>query len=114
MAASWFGLTSKKAKAIEAKLAPLQLRATDPLDGSLVLSGFHHESANLAIDGTFQNSAALINEYRDMAIDPDVDMAVDDIINSIVVIPLLFSFFIIYSPRLLNMIGNYYNLLYDE
>lgn len=84
MAASWFGLTSKKAKAIEAKLAPLQLRATDPLDGSLVLSGFHHESANLAIDGTFQNSAALINEYRDMAIDPDVDMAVDDIINSIV------------------------------
>ena len=84
MANSWFGLTSKKAQELEKKLVPFQLRATDPLDGSLVLSGFHHESANLAIDGTFQNTSALVNEYRDMALDPDVDIAIDDIINSIV------------------------------
>ncbi|AXF41399.1 portal protein [Acinetobacter phage SH-Ab 15599] len=84
MAGSWIGLTSKKAKDLEKKIVPYQLRATDPLDGSLLFSGFHHESAKLALDGTFQNSSALINEYRDMAMDPDVDMAVDDIINAIV------------------------------
>ena len=84
MVGSWFGLSSKKAKEIEKKTAPVSLRANDPLDGALVLNGFHHEPTNMALDGTFQNTAALLNEYRDMAIDPDVDMAVDDIVNAII------------------------------
>lgn len=84
MALGWFGLTTKKARELEEKLLPMSLRATDPLDGSLVIPGFHHDASTIAVDGTFQHTAALINEYREMATDPDVDLAIDDIVNSIV------------------------------
>lgn len=56
-------------------------------DGAVVLnSGFGAFGTYVDLDGTVRTEAELINKYRQMAEHPEIDMAVDDIVNESIVI----------------------------
>lgn len=65
------------------KMRAQALRPSDPRDGSIVIDG-RYQTSDFAIDTSFRDTANLVNEYREMSGDPDVDMAVDDIVNAAV------------------------------
>lgn len=69
----------------EQRLQHQSLQVLDPESGAQIIDNGTYNSPTLAVESSYQNSAALINEYRAMALDPDVDMAVDDIINAAIV-----------------------------
>ena len=54
-------------------------------DGAVVVAEGGSYGTYVDLDGTVKNEAELINKYRDMAEYPEVDMAIDDIINEVVV-----------------------------
>ncbi len=58
------------------------LQVLNATDGSQVIDNSHYHSPGLAIESSYQTSAALVNEYRAMGLDLDVDTAIDDIINA--------------------------------
>lgn len=75
-----------KRQAAEQKFIEKQsILALDPDEGAQLIDTSHYVSTGLNIDGTFQTQAALINEYRAMSMNADVDNAIDDIINAVVV-----------------------------
>ena len=61
------------------------LQVLNNQDGSYVLDNSMFVSHGLAVEVSFQTSTQLVNEYRSMGLDADVDMAVDDIVNAAVV-----------------------------
>lgn len=54
-------------------------------DGAVVVAGGGVQGVYVDLGGTVRNEAELINKYRDMAEYPEIDLAVDDIVNEIVV-----------------------------
>ncbi len=50
-------------------------------DGSLVVSAEAMYGIILDLEGTVRTEAELVNKYRDMELYPDVDSAIDDIVN---------------------------------
>lgn len=50
-------------------------------DGSLVVSDGNFYGVVLDLEGTVRTEAELVNKYRDMELYPDVDSAIDDIVN---------------------------------
>lgn len=76
-----FGYSIKRNEKEPVSFAPKQ---TD--DGAVTISaGGGAYGTYVDLDGTVRNEAELINKYRDMADYPEVDMAVDDIVNEMVV-----------------------------
>lgn len=82
---SWVEPEPKKKISTDQRLQHQSLQVLDPESGAQIIDNGMYNSPTLAVESSYQNSAALINEYRAMALDPDVDMAVDDIINAAIV-----------------------------
>jgi hypothetical protein len=68
----------------ELRIQKQALQVLEPDSGAQIIDDSLYHSPTLAIEASFQSSAALINEYRAMAVDLDVDMAIDDIINAMI------------------------------
>lgn len=80
-----WSLKTDKEKQEQKFVEKQSILAIDPDDGSTLLDASHYVATGLNIDGTFQSQAALINEYRAMAMNADVDNAIDDVVNAVVV-----------------------------
>ena len=53
-------------------------------DGSISVSTGGFYGSYVDLDGSVRNDVELINRYRDMAMQPEVEVAVDDIINEVI------------------------------
>jgi hypothetical protein len=80
-----FGLTIGKKKPAEDKSAAFSLPASD--DGASVVaptSGSAYYGVYLDVDGTLKSDIQQIIKYREMALFPEVDSAIQDIVNEAV------------------------------
>lgn len=68
----------------EQRIQQQSLQVFNSDDGSQIIDNSHYHSPGLAIESSYQTSSALVNEYRAMGLDLDVDTAVDDIINAVI------------------------------
>jgi hypothetical protein len=80
----WSKPETDNQKAADKRLLQQSLEVSDAQDGSHIIDTTHYHSPSLAVESSFQQSSALVNEYRAMALDLDVDAAIDDIVNAIV------------------------------
>ena len=55
-------------------------------DGALTVAGGAF-GQYIDMDGSIKNEIELINKYREMSIQPECDMAIDDIVNEAIVVP---------------------------
>ncbi len=77
-------LDKNKEKIQKVALAPIdQNDGAIQIDTGYGLSGVSNDDSIL--DTAFNTSVQLVNEYRTMAFDSDVDMAIDDIVNAAIV-----------------------------
>ena len=53
-------------------------------DGAVVVAEGGVYGTYVDLDGSIRTESELVNKYRDMAEYPEVDMAIDDIINEVV------------------------------
>jgi hypothetical protein len=53
-------------------------------DGGVVIEGSGVYGTYLDMDGSVRTEAELVNKYREMAEHPEIDMAVDDIVNEVI------------------------------
>ena len=63
-----------------------QFTAPTPDDGTQTIMGGGHYGTYLDIEGKVNNEADLIRRYREIAMHPECDMAVEDIINESIVV----------------------------
>jgi len=56
-------------------------------DGALTVAAGGAFGQYIDMDGSIKNEIELINKYREMAIQPECDMAIDDIVNEAIVVP---------------------------
>lgn len=75
-------LVNKKEEANKKLLS--QLLQMPDTQGSQLIDQSLFSNPGTAVEASFQTGAMLVNEYRSMALDPDVDIAVDDVVNAIV------------------------------
>lgn len=54
-------------------------------DGSTVIDGANAYGTSVDIDGTIRNEFELITRYREMALQPECDSAIDDIVNESII-----------------------------
>lgn len=76
-----FGFEFKKSQEeeLESKTPSFVTKETD--DGAMVVAAGGSYGTYIDLDGTVRNEAELVTKYRDMALHPECDAAVDEIIN---------------------------------
>lgn len=74
-----FGFEIKKKQQEPVSFAP---KVTD--DGAVVVSEGGAYGTYIDLDGSIRTEAELVNKYREMAQYPEIDMAVDDIVNEVI------------------------------
>lgn len=57
----------------------------DNSDGAITIAGSPHYSTYVDLDGTSKNEIELITRYREMAMQPELESAIDDIVNEAIV-----------------------------
>ena len=55
-------------------------------DGAVTVAGAGYYGTYVDLDGTFRNETQLITKYREMAIQPEMEIAIDEIVNEAIVI----------------------------
>ena len=55
-------------------------------DGAVVVEGAEAYGVQLDLDGVVHNEYQVVSQYRDMVMQPEVDSAVDDIVNAAIVV----------------------------
>ena len=55
-------------------------------DGAVTVAGAGYYGTYVDLDGTFRNETQLITKYRELAIQPEMESALDEIVNEAVVI----------------------------
>lgn len=78
--AELFGFTIKKKEQ-----DPISFVTKSNDDGAVVVSEGGVFGTYIDLDGSVKTEAELVNKYRDMSQYPDVDMAIDDIVNEVIV-----------------------------
>jgi hypothetical protein len=78
---SLFGFTIARAEAEDA--AGVQQSFTPPTndDGALTITSAAYYGTYVDLDGTAKNEVELISRYREMAMQPEIEAAIDDIVN---------------------------------
>jgi len=78
---SLFGFTIARAKSEED--AAVQQSFTPPTndDGALTITSAAYYGTYVDLDGTAKNEVELISRYREMAMQPEIEAAIDDIVN---------------------------------
>jgi len=55
-------------------------------DGAVTVAGAGYYGTYVDLDGTFRNETQLITKYRELAIQPEVETALDEIVNEAIVV----------------------------
>jgi len=77
---SLFGFTISKDEA-EQKNAQPSFTPPNNDDGALTISSAAYYGTYVDLDGTAKNEVELISRYREMAMQPEIESAIDDIVN---------------------------------
>jgi hypothetical protein len=84
MATSLFGFEIlRKKDAVQNLPSPI---AQEPDDGSVVVNGGGVYGTYVDLDGSVRSEAELVNKYRQMAEHPEVETAIDDIVNEAIIV----------------------------
>lgn len=85
MAISLFGYTLKKTKKEEQRRKADSFVAPSNDDGATTVEGVGSYGAFIDLDGSTRNEYELITRYREMSLLPEVDNAIDDVVNEAIV-----------------------------
>ena len=78
---SLFGFTiSREAKEVQDTLQK-SFTPTTSEDGALTITSAAYYGTYVDLDGTAKNEVELISRYREMAMQPEIESAIDDIVN---------------------------------
>ncbi len=80
-----FELTRRKELAQEATRTQKSFVPPWADDGALVVQSGSYYGTYVDLDGTVRNEIEMITKYRDMAMQPEIESAVDDIINEAII-----------------------------
>lgn len=58
----------------------------DNNDGAVTVAGAGHYGTYVDLDGTFRNETQLITKYRELSIQPEMESAIDEIVNEAIVV----------------------------
>ena len=84
MAISLFGFKIIKSSEDEQKVQPSFAPPSND-DGALTVTSAAYYGTYVDLDGTAKNEVELISRYREMAMQPEVESAIDDIVNEAIV-----------------------------
>ena len=82
---SLFGFEISRRKSEEEQLAQPSITPPNNEDGALTISSAAYYGTYVDLDGTAKNEVELISRYREMAMQPEIESAIDDIMNEAIV-----------------------------
>jgi hypothetical protein len=85
MALSLFGFQISRSKADLEQQSEKTFAPPSNEDGALTISAAAYYGTYVDLDGTAKNEVELISRYREMAMQPEIESAIDDIINEAIV-----------------------------
>ena len=85
MALNLFGFTIARQKVEDESLAQQSFAPPSSDDGALTITSAAYYGTYVDLDGTAKNEVELISRYREMAMQPEIESAIDDIINEAIV-----------------------------
>jgi len=78
---SLFGFTISRDKTDEDQKKQQSFTAPQNEDGALTITSAAYYGTYVDLDGTAKNEVELISRYREMAMQPEIESAIDDIVN---------------------------------
>jgi hypothetical protein len=85
MALSLFGFQISRQKDVAAQQSEKTFAPPSNEDGALTISSAAYYGTYVDLDGTAKNEVELISRYREMAMQPEIEAAIDDIVNEAIV-----------------------------
>jgi hypothetical protein len=85
MGLNLFGFQISRQKADDQQAAEKTFAAPSNEDGALTISSAAYYGTYVDLDGTAKNEVELISRYREMAMQPEIESAIDDIVNEAIV-----------------------------
>jgi hypothetical protein len=85
LALNLFGFTIARQKVEDESLAQQSFAPPSSDDGALTITSAAYYGTYVDLDGTAKNEVELISRYREMAMQPEIESAIDDIINEAIV-----------------------------
>ena len=82
---SLFGFTISRQKDLEDAAAQQSFAPPTSDDGALTITSAAHYGTYVDLYGTAKNEVELISRYREMAMQPEIESAIDDIVNEAIV-----------------------------
>ena len=78
---SLFGFTISREKGEQEQAVQNSFSPPTNEDGALTITSAAYYGTYVDLDGTAKNEVELISRYREMAMQPEIESAIDDIIN---------------------------------
>ena len=85
MAFSLFGFKISRAEQEKEASAQQSFAVPTSDDGALTISSAAYYGTYVDLDGTAKNEVELISRYREMAMQPEIESAIDDIVNEAII-----------------------------
>jgi hypothetical protein len=85
MALNLFGFQISRQKTDVQQQSEKTFAAPSNEDGALTISAAAYYGTYVDLDGTAKNEVELISRYREMAMQPEIESAIDDIVNEAIV-----------------------------
>ena len=85
MALSLFGFQISRQKTDVEQQSQKTFAPPSNEDGALTISSAAYYGTYVDLDGTAKNEVELISRYREMAMQPEIESAIDDIVNEAIV-----------------------------
>ena len=85
MALSLFGFSISRQKAEEEQSVQQSFAVPNSDDGALTITSAAYYGTYVDLDGTAKNEVELISRYREMAMQPEIESAIDDIVSEAIV-----------------------------
>jgi hypothetical protein len=82
---SLFGFTISRQKDEEEAIVQQSFTPPSSDDGALTITSAAYYGTYVDLDGTAKNEVELISRYREMAMQPEIESAIDDIVNEAIV-----------------------------
>ena len=78
---SLFGFTIARKQANDDQAVQQSFSPPSNDDGALTITSAAYYGTYVDLDGTAKNEVELISRYREMAMQPEIESAIDDIVN---------------------------------
>ena len=82
---SLFGFTISRDQTEQEKSVQQSFTPPNSDDGALTIQSAAYYGTYVDLDGTAKNEVELISRYREMAMQPEIESAIDDIVNEAIV-----------------------------